>query len=815
MSDTTKRIRVVASYDGAALERGMHSASGGLDRFSGFVTRAAGALGALEVARRGLQLAETAQAAAGAQSALVAFSGSAEEAAANLEAVRRAAGGSISEMQAMATANRLLALNIVEGSAQMERFTRDALLLSKAMGMDAAEGLDNISASIANLSYVRLDQMGLSATAARERVAELTSGTNALSTEQAFAQAVMEQMAVKADALAEAGLTTANAFDQARTIIADFKLGIGDAINEAILPATESFGELNTALADNGLSWRTLADDALTWTLAGMGIVSAQREIAASLAPTTAEVNTQAEAAGWSAAALDVLAQAIGGIENPALASAASIAVLNGDSDYLLAVASEIPGGMATVEAAFYAAADAAGWTAEETNVLWEALASGGPSAAAAAGALASAGGAAVAMAGNMSAATQEVWALKEALDTLNNQRTGNYGRTVASGSTARTRDQREAFNVARTGQRGPSGLTAFGPDPREAAERERYLRLETSAINREYRLRAKAAEDAERAAREASRTTSRAVSGGARSASTAASKAAREAEAAAKKLQREQEKAAKEAAKAAERAAATVERAWMAAYSKVSSAVSRGMNLSTAIGPNDALLDQFGMRMEGPSEILRRLQDVVNRGDESEWARFYAEALGLGPGTGDLIKARAAQLMQEIEGGFRNDLIDREALKRNVRRELEGELMRAQLVDEVTRELLAEGYGTSEIERVLGPMQPDLSITPRLALEGATLAPLPETLIAPSDQLALSERMGTQMSTIMSEAGTQSGPAFVRSVIDGIAAGIEAQAGAIMARGRRMGELMADGIADAVAGVIVDRIADGIEALA
>ena len=121
-----------------------------------------------------------------------AFSGGSEQAAAKLEAVTRASGNTVDTMEAMRIANRAAALGMAETAGELERVTKFARTASAVLGGDVAGVLDNLALAASNLSYMRLDQMGISASRVRDRVKELTAANKDLSKEQAFLQAAIE-----------------------------------------------------------------------------------------------------------------------------------------------------------------------------------------------------------------------------------------------------------------------------------------------------------------------------------------------------------------------------------------------------------------------------------------------------------------------------------------------------------------------------------------------------------------------------------------------------------------------------------------------
>ena len=126
------------------------------------------------------------------RAAFAALSGGAGEAEKRLKAIQRASNGTMDELTAMNLANRLVALGMADSSGEMEKAVETGRKIATVMGGDVQGALENLSLAAANLSFMRLDQMGISATKVRARMKELTEANQALGKEQAFLQAAME-----------------------------------------------------------------------------------------------------------------------------------------------------------------------------------------------------------------------------------------------------------------------------------------------------------------------------------------------------------------------------------------------------------------------------------------------------------------------------------------------------------------------------------------------------------------------------------------------------------------------------------------------
>jgi hypothetical protein len=121
------------------------------------------------------------------------ISGGALAASDNLEAMRTATRGALSDIDAMSAANQLMQMGLVSNADELEEVTTAAVRLGTAMGRTANESISEFAALLANQSLPRLDTFGISSGKVRSRILELQAATEGLSREQAFNIAVMEE----------------------------------------------------------------------------------------------------------------------------------------------------------------------------------------------------------------------------------------------------------------------------------------------------------------------------------------------------------------------------------------------------------------------------------------------------------------------------------------------------------------------------------------------------------------------------------------------------------------------------------------------
>jgi hypothetical protein len=189
-----------------------------------------------------------------------------------------------------------------------------------------------------------------------------------------------------------------------------------------------------------------------------------------------------------------------------------------------------------------------------------------------------------------------------------------------------------------------------------------------------------------------------------AETAHTAAAKKAQRAQesaakASARKWEQEQKRAANEAQRAHEQAARKAQSLWSSAVGKMKSAVEGVLDMSISVSENDMILEKAGMRPQAINEAGRRLQDIVNQGSASPWVNFFPELMGLDEAT---LKASALKLQQDIEDFIRPDFINKERVFARAKRAIEGQRNKENLVNEVTKWLISEGYAAEEVQRAL-----------------------------------------------------------------------------------------------------------------
>jgi len=159
-----------------------------------------------------------------------------------LRAIKSASGGTVSEMDAMAAANRGILLGLGANADQWEKLTQVAAYRARAMGLSITQALDDITTGIGRESRMILDNLGivLDMDAVMKQYADTLGKTvgelDAFERKQAIVNSIIEDTQDKAR---DAGVDLANMAKDAMTPVeefaatwADLKVEIGKAIAE-------------------------------------------------------------------------------------------------------------------------------------------------------------------------------------------------------------------------------------------------------------------------------------------------------------------------------------------------------------------------------------------------------------------------------------------------------------------------------------------------------------------------------------------------------------------------------------------------------
>jgi hypothetical protein len=198
---------------------------------------------AQQAAAAGADLAQLNVQATNSRKAFVMLSGGADAAQAKLLAVRRASSGTIDDMGAMEIANKAAALGMANTAGELQRAVGVAKNISSIFGGTIAGQLENLSAAAANLSFVRLDTLGISASKTKERMAELQASTKGLTQEQAFLQAALQIAEENFGKMGEGAGVAVSGVDQ--LAVSWRNLGIAVAESQIGTAANNTFSNLS------------------------------------------------------------------------------------------------------------------------------------------------------------------------------------------------------------------------------------------------------------------------------------------------------------------------------------------------------------------------------------------------------------------------------------------------------------------------------------------------------------------------------------------------------------------------------------------
>ncbi len=180
---------VAGGVGGAGARRAIPGMIGDLRALKAAMVTTVGALGVIEIGRQALALGELGAQLNNTSLAFEHFSGSALEAQLRLDAIHKAARGTLDRLQAMRVANRLAALGLANSANEMGRVVALARQMSIAMGTDLTSALEDLSLAASNLSFQRLDQLGISADEVRKRFEDLRQE---LGDQRGFLEAVLQ-----------------------------------------------------------------------------------------------------------------------------------------------------------------------------------------------------------------------------------------------------------------------------------------------------------------------------------------------------------------------------------------------------------------------------------------------------------------------------------------------------------------------------------------------------------------------------------------------------------------------------------------------
>ena len=661
----------------------------GAARAVGLLSSGLGALGlafgAQQVVQYVQEIGQITEQAGRSQQAVTALAGSVSNANAIIGGIEKAGNGAISRLDATNFAARALALGLADTAQEAALFTRTVTVLGASVGKDATESFDQLQLAIANLSYERLDSLGISASRVRERVAELNK--TGLETSESFRIAVLDEAAERLQTLDAAGFQAATSTEKLQAAQENLSLTLGQTFAPAYDAAVgalttgvieiekniEKVLELERALSillGTSRGFGLFQEDVREFAEASKENVDATNLLDEALARVESRLNaiplddTQAQVrlvadafvqvgreAGLTETEIIALYEATGGTRAE-LVLAGDAARITGGSFVEMAGKAQ--------EAAF---AELGAETASEALALAFDYVDRTARGAAVAIGLVDAAGIGL----NFSSAIGQLGQLGAAFNALNAARAG-------MGTGGALESAQANLGIAQSRLDNSSGLAGRINAYAGVLEAQNAVSDAEEAIQNEYEQSARAAEAA-----------------GKRAAS-AANKAAREQESAAKKAAREQERLLKQ-----------IEDAYRKTYDEAYGRVDRVLSFQGGVRQFDDLLDRTGVgRMENYSdETIRQLEDVRDRALEGTRSQWIEKFLGLDDASLEVVAAKAERRIRDLQSGLATATLDPARVEADVRRQIEIEREAKAFRDKITKSLVGE-YRAPELNSAL-----------------------------------------------------------------------------------------------------------------
>ncbi len=183
------------------------------------------------------------------------LSGSAAQAGMNIRAIQSAAGGTIDRLTALQVGNQALALglaNTAEEFGQLTRAARAVSLISPIIH-DVQGAISELALASANLSWRRLDQLGLSVSEVRDRFKEVQAANPEMDDSAAFLAASVEILNKKYGELLDTQEANASGAETLRVQYEDLKVAmatgpVGNAVDEFFQRIAESIREVQVLM---------------------------------------------------------------------------------------------------------------------------------------------------------------------------------------------------------------------------------------------------------------------------------------------------------------------------------------------------------------------------------------------------------------------------------------------------------------------------------------------------------------------------------------------------------------------------------------
>jgi len=182
----------------------------------------------------------------------------------------KAVNGTVDRVTLMTQANNAMLLGIAESDDQMAELFDTAQRLARAVGQDAAFGIESFVTGLGRQSREMLDNLGLmvSAEDAQKKYADALGKSVSKLTDQEKKQAFVNEAMSQADILVSSmGIeteTTADKLNKLNTSVTNFKIAVGDALIES--GAIDMFNSFTAALSEYADKMREADENTVEYT---------------------------------------------------------------------------------------------------------------------------------------------------------------------------------------------------------------------------------------------------------------------------------------------------------------------------------------------------------------------------------------------------------------------------------------------------------------------------------------------------------------------------------------------------------------------
>lgn len=221
---------------------GVMAGAKGINTFIDGFNKLRGEITGHPIVQMGEQLNALGQQANNADRTFMQLVGSADAYNKTMAGMREVTHGVVADMQLQSIANSMLVTGLAKTADDVAGLTNLGVNLSVALGQDATEGAMNFVAALNNMSYERLDTLGISASAVRERVRELAAA--GYDTQEAFKMATLEEGEKTLNRLGDTIEQNVSSLDKLKTrvenIVQDIGQGVATVVNQAATTADQA-----------------------------------------------------------------------------------------------------------------------------------------------------------------------------------------------------------------------------------------------------------------------------------------------------------------------------------------------------------------------------------------------------------------------------------------------------------------------------------------------------------------------------------------------------------------------------------------------